>query len=1021
MKKGAGLCPRWAYVGQKNTSKQAILRSKLMAASVKILSSHDVDRELEEIVSLLENKDEEWDERNKAMQRLVAVTEASLGQWQPRLVASLDKLKTPFVVQLQDLRSLVVKEACATLSTLAELLKDSMDSLAEYLFPSLFKLTVVKTMVMSQAGHEALLAFVQHISPNVTLAAILENSRDKNVSIRKRCMEYVAQLLDDGRDHALEMLSRQRDAIASMVDLGVADASPDVRTVSRACFWAFHRRWPDKAADMLKTFDSGAQKALAREQHSSAPSSSLRSSFASGGSRRPALSKKASKVPVVASSMTTVGRPSHKKRLSELPPISQPGSIRAIKAAPRIPQSSMWSSTATPIGLQNTNNLHSSSTSHPLISESSHTIDIPASVMKSKNIPLSSRCDSSHTTSFSFDFKSLSSSSSTTRFGTDGIHRGAQRVPLTNATVVPSPGDDFGVEIYLPPPKNSFLRDSPLSSSSTEMLMEQMPTGFSSQAPTTTSSSLSSPFTSSMSFEISWNNEDTASNKDSLRKSKRRKALQQRLGCARSSTPDEPAASSPESLDDSKQKKNHSTQRNDLALEVLAPPHQCSTHAGTSVEEMVEAIPTGVAQNVPLPEMAPFAPSSLESSSLSPSVPSSAATATTIQQQQSEVIATVSLSALNTAGAIPSQQVMAEPVAARQKVDPEVTVRQGEWTIDGENDEAAAYDGEDDLPVMKIEERVEQMPEDRLELEMADEEQHQQHCEVAVLPVAAHDSQQEVEQKQEQEHVTNETRQEHKQEKEKEAAQDIKEEQDLSTLCFESRCLLVAVNQLLMEDVSFLNSFREEGCTLVAALKKWNRDTQPLKDPQALVLAQQALALILRCILHCLSNRRKLLGQDLLEKVLTLCQVKGEGTEWGNYCMELLLDWLVVFTKSMQTTAKREEASLTVSQLLSLLKRIVPHISVPILSLHSPSLLPTLHLAMNHPRAHVRKEAVEVTAALCGLIKKKETVSVFVGEGQEEGMSPELVALLQPFLMKLSPVQHQLLQNYPYPSCARAV
>ncbi|KAL6068104.1 hypothetical protein QOT17_008352 [Balamuthia mandrillaris] len=981
-----------------------------MAASVKILSHHDVDRELEEIVSLLENKDEEWDERNKAMQRLVAVTEASLGQWQPRLVASLDKLKTPFVVQLQDLRSLVVKEACATLSTLAELLQDSMDSLAEYLFPSLFKLTVVKTMVMSQAGHEALLAFVQHISPNVTLAAILENSRDKNVSIRKRCMEYVAQLLDDGRDHALETLSRQRDAIASMVDSGVADASPDVRTVSRACFWAFHRRWPDKAADMLKTFDSGAQKALAREQHSSAPSSSLRSSFASGGSRRPALSKKASKVPVATSSMTTVGRPSHKKRLSELPPISQPGSIRAIKAAPRIPQSSMWSSTATPIGLQNTNNLHSSSTSHPLISESSHTIDIPASVMKSKNIPLSSRCDSSHTMSFSFDFKSLSSSSSsTTRFGTDGIHRGAQRVPLTSGTVVPPPGDDFGVEIYLPPPKNSFPRDSPSSSSSTEMLTEQMPTAFSSQVPTTTSSSLSSPFTSSMAFEISWNNEDTATNKDSLRKSKRRKALQQRLGCSRSSTPDEPAASSPDSLDDSKQKKNHSTQRNDLALEVLTPP----------VEEMAEAIPTGVAQNVPLPEMAPFAPSSLES--LSPSVPSSTATATTIRQQQSEIITTVSLSALNTAGAIPSQQVMAEPVAARQKVDPEVTVEQGEWTIDGENDEAAAYDGEEDLPGMQIEERAEQLPEDRLELEMTDEEQHQQHCEVAVLPVAAHDSQQEVEQKQEHEHVANETRQEHKQEKEKEAAQVIEEEQDLSTLCFESRCLLVAVNQLLMEDASFLNSFREEGSTLVAALKKWNRDTQPLKDPQALVLAQQALAFILRCILHCLSNRRKLLGQDLLEKVLTLCQVKGEGTEWGNYCMELLLDWLVVFTKPMQTTAKREEASLTVSQLLSLLKRIVPHMSVPILSLHSPSLLPTLHFAMNHPRAHVRKEAVEVTAALCGLIRKKETVSVFAGEGQEEGVSSEWLALLQPFLMKLSPVQHQLLQNYPYPSCAQAV
>jgi len=119
---------------------------------------------------------------------------------------------------LGDLRSQVIKEVCVTMGVLSQSLVQDFDPFLGYFFPPLLRLTAVKTYVMSQAAHEALLKIMENASPAAGVEAILSQATSsKGAKERARCMEYLALMLDRSPTESLE---RQRDAIASAIIFG---------------------------------------------------------------------------------------------------------------------------------------------------------------------------------------------------------------------------------------------------------------------------------------------------------------------------------------------------------------------------------------------------------------------------------------------------------------------------------------------------------------------------------------------------------------------------------------------------------------------------------------------------------------------------------------------------------------------------------------------------------------------------------------------------------------------------------
>lgn len=112
----------------------------------------------------------------------------------------------------------MVKEACFTIGVLAQCLADAFDPLVGFVFPALLRLTGVKTLVMSQSAHDALVKVVEHTSPSAAAEAVLAHATTtKGPKERTRCMEYLSLLLDQASVNSLE---RHKDSIAAAVIAG---------------------------------------------------------------------------------------------------------------------------------------------------------------------------------------------------------------------------------------------------------------------------------------------------------------------------------------------------------------------------------------------------------------------------------------------------------------------------------------------------------------------------------------------------------------------------------------------------------------------------------------------------------------------------------------------------------------------------------------------------------------------------------------------------------------------------------
>jgi len=166
------------------------------------------------------------------------------------------------------------------------------DPYLHFFFPHLLRLTAIKTLAMSEPGHQALLALVSNCSVEACLLPVLQEAKDKNAMKRVRCMEYLSLLL---QREGGEGLARHRETIADAIRAGLGDASPEARAFARSCYWAYHKRWEKHGLLLLESLDPSAQKALARDRPSSSTSSKNSNATSRAGALKERISQKKSR------------------------------------------------------------------------------------------------------------------------------------------------------------------------------------------------------------------------------------------------------------------------------------------------------------------------------------------------------------------------------------------------------------------------------------------------------------------------------------------------------------------------------------------------------------------------------------------------------------------------------------------------------------------------------------------------------------------------------------------------------
>eukprot|EP00949_MAST-11_sp_MAST-11-sp1_P003517 g3517.t1 len=237
---------------------------------VSIGSARELFREVSELQEVLGSKESIWSKRISAMQHLQGLLAGGAADLDGA-ESILRKLIDPLLVQLKELRSSVVRQACATVATLAKYLQGSFEAFSEILTPQLISLASVSIRVMSASAVECLKIIVASADPGKgfprMVPRLIDGTKEKSSSTRLTSQESLLAAL---RSWPIDCFARFREELCYVLESALGDAVSSVRATARQTFWAFEALFHEDASRVLESLDTATQQRLYAEQDSSA-------------------------------------------------------------------------------------------------------------------------------------------------------------------------------------------------------------------------------------------------------------------------------------------------------------------------------------------------------------------------------------------------------------------------------------------------------------------------------------------------------------------------------------------------------------------------------------------------------------------------------------------------------------------------------------------------------------------------------------------------------------------------------
>lgn len=227
-----------------------------------VYSDKELLKEMEAILPVLRGGVEcDWNDRMTAMKRvqtLVLGGCSEFGAWE----GILKELREHLVLQLTDLRSAIIRDACGTIALMAACCPEAIEPHIEAFIEAMLKLTTQSIAVINMAGVQGTRSSINSCVAPRCVTKILEICGVKAPAHRRRAVELLAQILET---YPHSILDRLVGDIFKAVKTYVSDRDGNCRLAARACFFAFSALWEGKGQELFNACDPSMQRVLERE------------------------------------------------------------------------------------------------------------------------------------------------------------------------------------------------------------------------------------------------------------------------------------------------------------------------------------------------------------------------------------------------------------------------------------------------------------------------------------------------------------------------------------------------------------------------------------------------------------------------------------------------------------------------------------------------------------------------------------------------------------------------------------
>ncbi|EFA78845.1 CLIP-associating protein [Heterostelium album PN500] len=242
------------------------------------LDEEQLESKLKEIIDKLSDSSSDWSIKVNNLIKLQVLMRAGAADL-PIFHSLFTKLRDPLISLVKDVRSQLIKEACATIAVVAEFMKSQFEPYVDRYIELLLTNVIVTIQIISQSSDNCIKSIItasKSIKALPRFAEMLKHS--KSPVMRSKCHEYILLLLQIVSPAILE---KQEDALERSIRAGVSDADPNTRKLARQSFLAYSAHFPHKTEQLLQSFDLSAKKLIIKEMQSFNPTYELLASSSS--------------------------------------------------------------------------------------------------------------------------------------------------------------------------------------------------------------------------------------------------------------------------------------------------------------------------------------------------------------------------------------------------------------------------------------------------------------------------------------------------------------------------------------------------------------------------------------------------------------------------------------------------------------------------------------------------------------------------------------------------------------------
>ena len=219
----------------------------------------DIIEDLDEILKNTINVTIDWKIRENALKKLGKICIGDQGDSEAFIKFFNNQMATNLGIQMSDLRSSLMKEACRITSFCSKTLGILVEQAALYFLSNnvLFKIAGSSNRVISDSSSKCILNLVKYVTSTKIIFNVCEQKSMKSNYVRNVCAQCILYIMTCYKKN---LIVKTQDILLETIKTLLSDANGVVRSTTRRAFITYKKRFEDEAEEFFEVLEKNVQK-----------------------------------------------------------------------------------------------------------------------------------------------------------------------------------------------------------------------------------------------------------------------------------------------------------------------------------------------------------------------------------------------------------------------------------------------------------------------------------------------------------------------------------------------------------------------------------------------------------------------------------------------------------------------------------------------------------------------------------------------------------------------------------------